>query len=331
MLLVDNVREDSVPGNQAGDSVEVDVLDVRNGAEDVKIYDLSRRTGDALPDATPGSHIDVHLENGVLRQYSLLAAERRPKTYSIAVKRDEHSRGGSRYMHEQVGVGTCLKISAPRNTFPLFEDAPHTVFIAGGIGLTPIWCMLNRLHQLGRSWQLFYCCRSASQALFAKELEAYHEVRTHFDDCENGRLLDIGRIIAEAPPHSHLYCCGPSPLMKVFTALTATSWDPHQLHTEYFSPREEAAHDRSFTVKLARSGAQILVQRGQSILKALQEAGHNVAYSCEEGICGTCETRVIAGLPDHRDSVLTAAERTANTKMMICCSGSFTDELELDL
>lgn len=331
-MVADNRTDDqSAPNISTECAIDVCLTGMGRGADGINFYELARPGCSPLPTASPGAHIDLHLPNGMIRQYSLLTAEENPRCYSIGVKRDENSRGGSRYIHETWRTGAQLTISAPRNNFPLAEDAEHTIFIAGGIGITPIWCMLNRLHALGRSWQLYYACRQASQAIFIPQLTTHRQVHCHFDDRESGRFIDLSKIVDDAPRHSHLYCCGPPPMMAAFEGTTAAGWPAHQLHTEYFTAKQAAALERRFTVKLARSGREVVIKPGHSILKTLQAAGLNIAYSCEEGICGTCETRVLAGIPDHRDSVLTEADRISNTKIMICCSGSLTDQLVLDL
>jgi ferredoxin-NADP reductase len=311
--------------------IDVHVTAVHDGAHDTNLYELRRIDDGLLPSVDPGAHVDLHLPNGLIRQYSLLAAEYHPQTYSIGVKRDENSRGGSHYIHDNVRPGYRLKISKPRNNFPLNEQASHSVFIAGGIGITPIWCMLNRLNALGRSWKLFYSCRSARYAVFLDRLAKFPEVEFHFDDENDGRVLDLPAIVRNAPKDAQLYCCGPLPMLAAFEAATAGGWHRDQLHVEYFSPKPSDRAETSFVVVLARSGREVAVPADRSILIALREAGFNLAYSCEQGICGTCETGVLAGTPDHRDAVLTEEERAQNSRMMICCSRSLTDRLVLDL
>jgi tetrachlorobenzoquinone reductase len=330
-MLVDGQTEASSPQVVRDNGlIDVIVSNVEAEAEGTTSYELRRPANKWLPTAEPGAHVDVHLPNGLIRQYSLLAAEYMPQSYRIAVKRDEMSRGGSRYIHDELHPGTRLTISAPRNHFPLEEDARHTIFIAGGIGITPIWCMLQRLHALKRSWVLHYSCRTASQAAFFRQLKKYPQARFHFDDEQGGQFLDLASIVRAAPEDTHLYCCGPLPMMSAFEQETA-AWPRDQIHVEYFSPKKLDASERAFEVELSRSGRVVTVASDSTILGALQKAGLNLAYSCEQGICGTCETRVISGKPDHRDSVLTEAEKALGDRMMICCSRSLTDRLVLDL
>jgi tetrachlorobenzoquinone reductase len=310
--------------------IEVRLHAIRYAARDTNMYELARADGKALPPYEPGAHIDVHLPNGLVRQYSLLDAEPDPARYTIAVKRDPASRGGSRCVHDELRVGRTLTISAPRNNFPLAEDAKHIILFAGGIGITPIWCMVQRLAKLGRSWQLYYACRSRADMAFLQALEEMSSSQFHFDDESAGRFLDVAAIIADAPKDTHLYCCGPTPMLKAFEAATA-SWPRAQIHVEYFTPKQEAPKTGGFVVELARSGREFIIPEGKTILQVLLDAGVDVDYSCELGICGACEQRVISGEPEHRDAILTEEEQASNTKVMICCAGSKSERLVLDL
>jgi ferredoxin-NADP reductase len=310
--------------------IEVRLHAIRYAARDTNMYELARADGKALPPYEPGAHIDVHLPNGLVRQYSLLDAEPDPARYTIAVKRDPASRGGSRCVHDELRVGRTLTISAPRNNFPLAEDAKHIILFAGGIGITPIWCMVQRLAKLGRSWRLYYACRSRADMAFLQALEEMSSSQFHFDDESAGRFLDVAAIIADAPKDTHLYCCGPTPMLKAFEAATA-SWPRAQIHVEYFTPKQEAPKTGGFVVELARSGREFIIPEGKTILQVLLDAGVDVDYSCELGICGACEQRVISGEPEHRDAILTEEEQASNTKVMICCAGSKSERLVLDL
>jgi len=310
--------------------IEVRLTAIRYAARDTHLFEFARTDGKPLPAYQPGSHIDMHLPNGIVRQYSLLEPEPDPRTYAIGVKRDPASRGGSRYVHDELRVGKTLKISAPRNNFPLIENAGHVVLIAGGIGITPIWCMVQRLAKLGRPWTLHYACRSRADMAFLAQLETTQNAHFHFDDEMGGKFLDVGAIVAAAPADAHLYCCGPTPMLKAFE--TATADRPReQVHIEYFTPKQEAAKSGGFTVELARSGKEFVIPEGKTILQVLLDAGIDVDYSCELGICGACEQRVISGIPEHRDAILTEEEQASNTKVMICCAGCKTERLVLDL
>lgn len=311
------------------------LMDVRltaatSAARGTTLYRLARTDGRTLPSATAGSHIDLHLPIGLIRQYSLILGAEPSYEYVIGVKLDEQSRGGSVYIHNNLRIGSTIKISMPRNHFPLNEQAGHSVLIAGGIGITPIFSMVQRLIQLGRPWDLYYACRSRADMAFLDALNDLPQAHLHFDDERNGAHMDLRDIVSRAPANAHHYCCGPLPLMAAFEAASA-ALRPQQVHVEYFTPKEAPTLNGEFTVRLARSGQTLRVPEGRSILEVVEDVGVMVEHSCTEGICGTCETKVLGGIPDHRDSVLTAAEQAANNTMMICCSRSKSEELVLDL
>lgn len=310
--------------------LEVRVAAIKELAKDTKLYELCAADGKPLPAAEPGAHIDVHLPNGKQRQYSLTISEANPRRYLIGVKRDPASRGGSSYMHDEVHLGDILKIRAPRNHFPLIENAPHVVLIAGGIGITPIYCMAQRLAALGRSFELHYSCRSRADMALREDLEKFKEAHLHFDDESGGKFLDIAAIVGAAPKDAHLYCCGPMPMLKAFEEATA-QWPRAQIHVEYFAPKQEPAKAGGFIVELARSGQEFVVPEGQTILQVLLDAGIYVDHSCELGICGLCQTGLLSGTPEHRDAFLTDEQKAANDTVMICCAGCQGDRLVLDL
>ena len=310
--------------------IEVRLTAIRYAARDTNLFEFQRVDGKPLPPYEPGAHIDVHLPNGLLRNYSLVVARPDPSIYTVGIKRDPASRGGSRWIHEAMLVGATLKIGTPRNNFPLREDATHTVLFAGGIGITPIWCMVQRLVELGRDWRLYYSCRSRADMAFLKQLEGMAEATLHFDDESAGTFLDIAGIVSGAPAEAHLYCCGPAPMLAAFEAAT-TNWPRDHVHVEYFTPKQEPSRTGGFIVELARSGGEYFIPEGETILNVLLDAGIDVDYSCELGICGACEQRVISGQPEHRDSILSEEEQAENKRVMICCAGSKTDRLVLDL
>jgi ferredoxin-NADP reductase len=266
----------------------------------------------------------------LMRQYSLTVPDGGRQSYVVGIKRDPASRGGSKYIFDELKVGQRLQISEPRNNFELHERAVHTVLIAGGIGITPISAMVRRLADLARSWELHYSCRSRQDAAFFALLADKPEVRFHFDNENAGRFLDLAQIVKQSPADTHLYCCGPLAMLRVFED-AASSIPPQQVHVEYFTAKSPPSTAGGFVVQLARSGREFAIPAGQSILHVLRDAGLNIPCSCEEGVCGACETKVISGIPDHRDAVLTEAERAANKSMMICSSGSKSDKLVLDL
>ena len=322
---------DEVAPEQASDGlIDVRLTAIRYAARDTNLYEFRRLDGKPLPEYEPGAHIDLHLPNGLIRNYSLIIARPEPGVYTFGIKRDPASRGGSRYIHDELRVGKTLRISAPRNNFPLKEDAKHTILLAGGIGITPIWCMVQRLQELGGSWQLYYSCRSRADMAFLDELEGMAPSQFHFDDENAGKFLDLAAIVAKAPKEAHLYCCGPTPMLEAFETATK-KWPREQIHVEYFTPKAEPAKQGGFTVELARSNQEFFIPEGKTILEVLLDEGVDVDYSCELGICGACEQRVISGTPEHRDAILTEEEQAENKRVMICCAGCKSDRLVLDL
>ena len=303
---------------------------IRYEAHETHSYEFTPVDGSTLPPVEPGAHIDIHLPNGMMRQYSLVTAEGERTSYTVGIKKDRASRGGSKYIHEQLHVGQVVKISGPRNNFPLDENAAHTVLIAGGIGITPIWCMAQRLIAKGAPWTMYYSCRERSEAAFLGALQDRAQVNLHFDAESNGTFLDLNAIVANAPAGAHFYCCGPTPMLKAYEEATANVPEGH-MHVEYFTAAEEAATEGGYTVVLQKSGQEFAVPEGKTILQVLRDSGLDVSYSCEEGVCGACETSVISGSPDHRDNILTDREREESKTMMICCSGSKSAKLVLDL
>ena len=334
MTPVDSATESSkvtAPAPSPDALIDVRLTAIRYVARDTSLFEFRSVDGKPLPAYEPGAHIDLHLPSGLLRNYSLTSAEPEPSTYTVGIKRDPASRGGSRYLHDEFQVGATLKIGGPRNNFRLRDDAAHTVLFAGGIGITPIWCMVQRLNTLGREWRLHYACRSREDMAFRQELEAMPQAALHFDDESGGQFLDVAAIVAAAPKDAHLYCCGPAPMLQAFEAATK-DWPREQVHIEYFSPKELGpAKKGGFTVELARSGVEYFIPEGETILNVLLDAGIDIDYSCELGICGACEQRVISGIPEHRDSILSEEEQSENKRVMICCAGCKSERLVLDL
>jgi vanillate O-demethylase ferredoxin subunit len=299
-------------------------------ADGIHSFELVEQGGAALPPFDAGAHIVLHLPGGLARSYSLTNTPDERQRYVIAVNRDRASRGGSRYLHEQARVGQILRAQAPRNLFALDESAQRSVLIAGGIGITPIRSMIRRLEALGRDWRLHYCARRPAAAAFLDELAGDARVATYFDGDAPARRLDIAATVAALPRDAHVYCCGPLPMLEEFRRRTA-ALPVERVHFEHFSAAETPALEGGFNVRLARSGRSVRVPPGRSILQALLDAGEAPAHSCQQGVCGSCETAVLAGRPEHRDQVLSEAERASGKSMMICCSGSLDAELVLDL
>lgn len=278
----------------------------------------------SLPAPNPGDHLDLDIGGGLQRQYSLTLGSCGSR-YVLGVRRERDSRGGSAAIHERLRPGQVVCVSQPRNTFALAPEGAVHLF-GGGIGITPLLPMARRLQDSGRDWSLAYCARSREDAPFLAEVRALGGA-IHFDD-EAG-LPDLERMLAAIPTDAHVYCCGPSPMLDAF--LDACSSRPGELvHIERFEPAPLQAGEGEFVVELAKSGTQIVVPSDKTILDVLLEEGLSPAHSCRVGVCGTCETRVLAGEPDHRDLVLTEEEH-AEGIMMICCSRSRTDRLVLDM
>jgi tetrachlorobenzoquinone reductase len=322
-----------------GDTDLIDVLikSVTNEASDINAWEFRRADGGDLPPFTAGAHIDLQLPNGLVRSYSLCNSQDDRHRYVVAINKDPLSRGGSKFIHDTLKAGDKIKISAPRNNFALIEDAKHVVFFAGGIGITPIWSMIQRLEKLGRSWEIYYSARLRQMCAFKEHLEALEKqkpgrVNFNFDQEPGSKMTDLRALMTKVPTDAHLYCCGPSPMLKAFEAAAkeAGRLDDH-VHVEYFAAKEAAAVDGGFTVVLQRSNKSFVVPPGKTILDTLLANNFDVAFSCTEGVCGTCATTVLEGVPDHRDAVLTASERASNKMMLICCSGSKSARLVLDL
>jgi ferredoxin-NADP reductase len=282
-----------------------------------------------LPAWQPGAHVDLYLQGGLVRQYSLCGDPTDRSSYRIAVLREPAGRGGSAAVHDAVRAGDELLLTGPRNHFALV-DAKRYLFIAGGIGITPILPMLAEVDRRRCRWQLVYGGRRRSSMAFVDELERYPGMVSLQPQDQFG-LLDLETILGAPDPDAAVYCCGPEPLLAAVEHACAR-WPQGALHVERFAPKElDAVAETAFEVEIASSGRRIPVPAGLSILHALENAGLSVLSSCQEGTCGTCETGVLAGRPDHRDSVLTRAEQEVCDIMMICVSRSTTPLLVLDL
>lgn len=299
-------------------------------APNILSYELRSTDGKDLPPFTAGAHVDIKLGNGLTRSYSLVNPQSERHRYVIAVQKDRQSRGGSKWMHQNLRAGEIVSVGEPRNNFVLNEKAERSIFLAGGIGITPMLSMIDRLTTLGRQWELIYCSRARVTTPFLETLQKSSRVRFNFDHEPGGAILNIAEMVQAVPADSHLYCCGPAPMLEAFEAATKDI-QRDRVHVEYFTATEPPATDGGFTVVLAKSNCEIEIPSGKTILAALTDAGVAVPHSCTEGICGTCETRVLEGVPDHRDRILTDSQRASNKTMMICCSGSKTGRLVLDL
>lgn len=275
----------------------------------------------------PGAHLDVHLPGGLTRQYSLIS-DMSEKSYRIAVGLARQSRGGSKWFHKIARPGDVVDIAGPRNTFTLGEH-PAYFFLAGGIGVTPILSMARDVARRGKRWSMVYAARNRAGAAFADELSALGPCRFHFDDQE-GKVCDAAAVIADVPRDTHIYACGPAPMLAAAEAACKAQGRAN-LHVEYFTPPAGLAEGAGFVVEAARSGICVTVPANASILDALREHGVDAPSSCRQGICGSCETRVLEGVPDHRDKILTDEEKASGRTMMICCSRARTPRLRLDI
>ena len=308
----------------------VRVRSIETVAIDTRMFELVSADGRPLAPFSAGAHIDVQVPNGLTRPYSLCGNPNDATAYRIAVKREAGGRGGSISMHDGCEVGTALGIVGPRNHFPLDPSAQRHLFIAGGIGITPIHSMIQALAGQGKPWELHYCARSAAHAAFHEELLALNPagVFCHFSE---EPVLDVRMLLQQPQQGTHLACCGPQGLMKAVEAATA-HWAPGQVHFEWFAAPESAQSDNSpFEVHLARTGRTLLIPADASILQVLRDEGIRVNCACEEGVCGSCETAVLEGRPQHRDALLTEQEREAGRTMMICVSRAASPRLVLDL
>jgi ferredoxin-NADP reductase len=299
-------------------------------AEDVMALALAGAAGERLPDWTPGAHIDLVLPTGLTKQYSLCGDRYDPYSYQVAVLRERNGHGGSAYVHDCLQPGDILGLGGPRNNFGLVP-AERYLFIAGGIGITPLLPMIAQAEQLGVDWRLLYGGRRRSSLAYVDLLAGYGE-RVQLVPQDELGLLDVPIFLGAPNAGTKIYCCGPAPLLDV-AALACGQWPPYSLRTERFVAKDQAELVRttSFEVVLQRSGITVTVPPGTSILRAVADAGVEVLSSCRQGTCGTCETTVLQGTPDHRDSLLNDEERLAGDCMFICVSGAANDRLVLEL
>lgn len=316
--------------------LELKVVAKYQEATDIFVYELAQQDGQPLPPFGAGAHIDVQVREGLVRQYSLCNHPQERHRYVIAVLKDPGSRGGSVALHEQVAVGDVLKVSEPKNHFPLAAGAPHSLMFAGGIGVTPILCMAERLAQIGASFTLHYCARSRDRMAFVNRIEKStfaDKVHLHLDDGPDTQKLELRTVLTTARADSHLYVCGPTGFMKwIIDSARIAGFSDELIHREYFGADVvQEAGDTAFEVQLASDGRVFTIPADQTIRQALAAQGVEIPVSCEQGVCGVCLTRVLSGEPDHRDLYLTEKERRRNDQMMPCCSRARSPRLVLDL
>jgi vanillate O-demethylase ferredoxin subunit len=311
------------------------VANVFDEAIDVKSFELMSADGAALPAFTPGAHVDVYLDNGLIRQYSLWNAPSEG-IYRIAVKKEAVSRGGSEAMHSSIRIGQVLKVGLPRNNFMLEEGNGPVLLIAGGIGITPLLSMAHALLESGRSFAMHYFTRSVEHTAFHRKLsslEFFGKVTFRHDNDPEKIKRYLSNLLRYRPLGAQLYFCGPRPFMDTIETIATECWPAEAIHREYFgaAPDAVSATGLAFTVRLARSGDEYLVAADKSIVQTLAAHGIEIPTSCEQGVCGTCLTAVLEGVPDHRDEYMTDAEKARGDKICLCVSRAKSAELVLDL
>jgi ferredoxin-NADP reductase len=314
------------------------VRSITNEAVGINSYELVDPVGRELPSFTAGSHIDVHVPPSFVRQYSLCNDPRERHRYLIGVLKAEDGRGGSKAMHMNVRPGDLISVSPPRNNFPLAEEAKKHLMIAGGIGVTPMMAMIERLKTCDADFTMHYCSRSPDKTAFRDrlvELADRRRVIYHHDNGDPAKGVKLVDVLREYAPGTHLYYCGPAGLMEAANRASA-HWPQGTVHFEYFAPPPSVWPQGAmkvtadeFQVKLARSGSVFTVPPGRSIIEVLREGGIECSTSCEAGVCGTCRTRYLEGTPEHHDFVLNESER--GEYVMICCARSNSELLVLDL
>ena len=315
--------------------IDVVVVSRKNEAQDICSYELACVDDSALPGFSAGAHIDVHLPGGLIRQYSLCNHPEERHRYLIGVLKDPDSRGGSQCLHEQINTGDRLRISEPRNLFPLAHQARRSLLFAGGIGVTPILCMAERLAHSDADFEMHYCARSSVRAAFVERIKNSSfadRVFLHFDE-QPETALNEARVLAQPGENAHLYVCGPGGFMQhVLDSARALGWQEDSLHREYFAATPaDTSNDGSFSVKVGSTGQVFEIPADKTVVQVLESHGIDIAMSCEQGICGTCLTRVLEGVPDHRDLFLSENEQALNDQFTPCCSRSKSPLLVLDI
>ena len=305
--------------------------------QNVAVLEFESIDATRLPKIEAGSHIDVHLPNGLVRQYSICQDPRHEGVFRLGILKDPASRGGSESAFNDLQDGMHLQVSEPKNLFPLVK-AKHSVLIGGGIGITPILCMAERLAAIGADFELHYCSRSKERTAFLRRIQSSsfaERVHLHFDDEATEQRLNTAAVLSNPDVGTHMYVCGPKGFMDhVMSTARDQHWSDTHIHCEYFAGAVTSASGHtqsSFEIRLASNGRVISVQPDQSIATALAAHGVEVPVSCEQGVCGTCVTRVLAGVPDHRDLYFTDEEKARNDQMTVCCSRAHSAQLVLDL
>ncbi|MFF2111594.1 PDR/VanB family oxidoreductase [Rhodococcus koreensis] len=301
------------------------------GADDVVVLELEDPTGKPLPQWEPGAHIDLCLSDGLTRQYSLCGDPTDRSVYRVGVLRDPQSRGGSVYVFDNLHCNSEVVVRGPRNHFPL-QPSPRYVFIAGGIGVTPILPMITAAEAAGAEWELHYGGRTRASMCFVDELAAIAGGRLTLYPQDEVGLIDLDALLRTPRKDTLVYSCGPGPLLQAIEDRTAT-WPTGIVHMERFEPKDfgDEPDASSFEVELAESGMILVVPPDKSVLEVLEDADVEVYSSCQDGTCGTCETPVLAGEVTHRDSIMTPAEQAANDRMFVCVSRAACGRLVLGI
>ena len=320
----------AVPATAASEEVEAVVERVDDIASGIRLITLSAREGGALPRWEPGAHVDLLLDAHLERQYSLCGKPEDAHHWQVAVLRDTSSRGGSEWLHTRLRAGDVLRARTPRNNFPLV-DAENHIFVAGGIGITPLLPMIRQLERQGKPWHLLYVGRTLASMAFVDELSAYGSRATISAKDRDGPF-DLKQLLGTPQANTVVYCCGPERLIAGVESACA-AWPADTLHVEHFRAKSGAldGDKDAFEVYLTKAGISVPIRAGQSILDALDQVDIYVPRSCNEGTCGTCVVKVADGIPDHRDSFLMGKKRRENKHVCLCCSRSLTPVLALEL
>ena len=313
-------------------SFEVRVRRIIAESEGVVSLELVDPNDLPLPDWEPGAHIDVVLPNGCVRQYSLCGHPSDGRVWKIAILHEPNSRGGSRYIHRSLQAGDIITVAGPRNNFAL-ADAGNYIFIAGGIGITPILPMLAAASRSSCPWTLVYGGRTRASMAFLESIEKIHSARVEIVPQDEAGLIDLDKYLAVPREDTLVYCCGPGPMIDAVER-ASSAWPPRSLRRERFAPKQQpeaAAGDRDFEVELALSGRVLTIAEDDNLLAELEKAGCQIANSCRAGICGTCVLKVLGGIPDHRDDLLDDEQRAANQMILPCVSRSMSKRLVLEI
>lgn len=330
--LADEVLVDTNRADAASPWLDVTIARREPAATDIVSLELHSADGSPLPEYDAGAHLDVHVQSGLIRQYSLTGDPADRTKYRLGILLDPKSRGGSAAIHARFKQGDQIRVGRPRNNFPLMAAAAHTILFAGGIGITPMLSMAYALEDAGASWELHYCGRTPDRLAFRDELARFGgKVHLHVDSGPKDQQLDINAVLSEAARDRHLYVCGPNGFMDfVVRSAEKHGWSKDTVHLERFGA-EVNTDGAPFTVVAKKSGKTFQVQPGETIANKLVENGIAVQVSCQSGVCGTCLTKVLEGMPDHRDLVQTDLEKASNAQITVCCSRSKTKTLVLDV